>query len=245
MQMLVELLLPWGRNLALIDPMARHSERVETAVEKDLLERGFCRCTPSDALRRLFEYTVKVSSWVLPALVARLWRSIALAVPPQVDWPRRPLALSMRRSALVPAATWRALRPLPAPVEPALNAQTYPHSSTTNPLDGKGENEAAANISVLARWVMAQASSFADERDKHTCRRGLASERAHIHARQPFGFAVHRPGRRRRPLVRAWTDRYIPGAPSAEVLSPGHNSSISHQPSAISRSSLAGTQLVH
>lgn len=123
-QLIVELMLPWARNLALIDPTAKQAK----AVEEDLNARGFCVCTPADALRRFFEFTIKVSVDGLPALVGRLWRSIALAVHPR-------------------------------------------HT-----------RDAPGNISVLARWFMAQSTRYERERDKHVCRaltlfvKGLAIE---------------------------------------------------------------------
>ena len=113
-QFLMELLLPWGSMLALIDPLTK---RAPLEVMDPTTASGFCAVHPSRALGRLFDYTIRVSSGGLPSLVARLWRTIATAVP----------ALHAGEPAVrqMESIRWRGGHP---PMLPPTNAPTHQRS---------------------------------------------------------------------------------------------------------------------
>ena len=76
----IELLLPWTRNLALVDP--KESSQLERDLAADLEGVGYCVVEPSKCLPRVFAYTLEMSAEGLPEVLARFWRQLALAAPP-------------------------------------------------------------------------------------------------------------------------------------------------------------------
>jgi len=77
----VELLLPWVRQLALLEPEGSLTQ-LSRARQTELTRSGFCVAYPSQCLPPLFEYTLVESATGLPEIVASFWRTLALAAPP-------------------------------------------------------------------------------------------------------------------------------------------------------------------
>ena len=77
-QITVELLLPWVKNIALLDS-GKGVRRTPTY----LTNAGFCCAMPDECLKELFTYCLEVSGDGLPPLVSKFWRHLAHAVPPK------------------------------------------------------------------------------------------------------------------------------------------------------------------
>lgn len=78
-QITVELLLPWVKNIGLLEATA--VRRVPT----HLRSAGFCFALPDESLKEIFTYTLEVSGEGLPPLVAKFWRHLANAAPPKKE----------------------------------------------------------------------------------------------------------------------------------------------------------------
>ena len=97
---IVELLLPWARQIALLEPRGS-LEQLSRARQTELKAGGFCLAHPADCLVPLLDYTLIESVTGLPEKVATFWRTLALAAPPLQD--------GMSPHNIAPIATWLTL----------------------------------------------------------------------------------------------------------------------------------------